>query len=178
MADLEQLADRLAITDVLTRYAWSLDAKEFDGLDDVFTPDAHIDYSSSGGAEGAFPEVKAWLASVMRHFPAYQHLVTNVDLRVDGDTATSRAEFYNPMVTTKPDGSRGIFFVGGEYDNPVKPTLMSKQMYVRYQIPVRSGGAPSMPYPVVMIHGGAVVSGPGYSFPSLDAGQAVAAACH
>jgi pimeloyl-ACP methyl ester carboxylesterase len=49
---------------------------------------------------------------------------------------------------------QGIFFVGGEYDNPVKPTLMSKQMYVRYQIPVRSGGAPSMPYPVVMIHGG------------------------
>ena len=115
MADLEQLADRLAITDVLTRYAWSLDAKEFDGLDDVFTPDAHIDYSSSGGTKGAFPEVKAWLASVMPHFPAYQHLVTNVDLRVDGDTATSRAEFYNPMVTTKPDGSRGIFFVGGEY---------------------------------------------------------------
>jgi subtilisin family serine protease len=27
-------------------------------------------------------------------------------------------------------------------------------------------------------HGGAVVSGPGYSFPRLDAGQAVAAACH
>lgn len=49
---------------------------------------------------------------------------------------------------------QGIFFVGGEYDNPVNPTSMSKQMYVRYQIPVKSGGAPSTTYPVVMIHGG------------------------
>lgn len=122
MTDLELLADRLAIADVLTRYAWSLDSKEFDGLDDVFTDDAHIDYTSSGGVAGAFPEVKAWLASVLPHFPAYQHLVTNTDIRVDGDTATSRAEFYNPMVTAKPDGSRGIFFVGGEYHDRLART--------------------------------------------------------
>ena len=37
---LEQLADRLAIEDVLTRYAWSIDTKNFDGLDEVFAPDA------------------------------------------------------------------------------------------------------------------------------------------
>jgi pimeloyl-ACP methyl ester carboxylesterase len=49
---------------------------------------------------------------------------------------------------------QGIFFVAGEYDDPVTPTFMSKQMYVRYQIPVKSGGARSTTYPVVMIHGG------------------------
>jgi pimeloyl-ACP methyl ester carboxylesterase len=47
-----------------------------------------------------------------------------------------------------------MFFVGGEYDDPVNPTSMTKQMYVRYQIP--SSGAPlnGTTYPVVMIHGG------------------------
>ena len=49
---------------------------------------------------------------------------------------------------------QGIFFVGGEYDDPVRPAFMSKQMYVRYQIPAKSGGAPSTTYPVVMVHGG------------------------
>ncbi len=49
---------------------------------------------------------------------------------------------------------QGIFFVAGQYDDPVNPTYMSKQMYVRYQIPVRSSGAPSPLYPIVMIHGG------------------------
>jgi len=41
--------------------------------------------------------------------------VTNTDVRPDGDRATSRAEFYHPMLTTRRDESRGILFVGGEY---------------------------------------------------------------
>jgi 3-phenylpropionate/cinnamic acid dioxygenase small subunit len=122
MADLAALVDRLAIEEVLTRYAWALDSKSFDGLDEVFTADAHIDYTSSGGVAGPFPEVKAWLARVLPNFPAYQHLVTNHQITVDGDRATSRAEFYNPMVTAKPDGSRGIFFVGGEYHDQLVRT--------------------------------------------------------
>jgi 3-phenylpropionate/cinnamic acid dioxygenase small subunit len=122
MADLAALADRLEIEELLTRYAWALDSKDFDRLDDVFTADAHIDYTSSGGVAGAFPEVKAWLVKVLALFPAYQHLVTNKDIRVDGDRATSRCELYNPMVTTKPDGSRGVFYVGAEYHDQLART--------------------------------------------------------
>ncbi len=46
---------------------------------------------------------------------------------------------------------QGVFFVGGAYNDPVNPTFMSGQMYVRYQIPKeRNKGA----YPVVLVHGG------------------------
>src|SRR4051794_11545720 len=112
--DIKVIADRLEIEDVLTRYAWSIDTKSFDGLDEVFTPDAHIDYSSSGGIAGAYPEVKAWLASVLPHFPAYQHLVTNKQIQLRGDSATCRSEFYNPMMQNKGGGKTSLFFVGGE----------------------------------------------------------------
>ena len=112
---LEQLADRLAIEDVLTRYAWSIDTSNFDGLDEVFTPDAFVDYTSAGGIKGQYPEVKAWLAAVLPHFPAYQHLVTNKDISIEGDTATSRCQFYNPMMQKGADGATSMFFVGGEY---------------------------------------------------------------
>jgi 3-phenylpropionate/cinnamic acid dioxygenase small subunit len=122
MPDLQALADRLDIEDVLTRYAWALDSKHFDELDDVFTPDAHIDYTSSGGEAGAYPDVKAWLAKVLPHFPAYQHLVTNKQITIDGDHATSRSEFYNPMVMAKQDGTTSIFFVGGEYHDQLTRT--------------------------------------------------------
>jgi pimeloyl-ACP methyl ester carboxylesterase len=73
--------------------------------------------------------------------------------RLKGSAAPRRVEpagHVGPLQLEK----QGVFFVGGEYDDPVHPTYMSKQMYVRYQIPVRSSGAPSPTYPVVMIHGG------------------------
>ena len=73
--------------------------------------------------------------------------------KLKGSTPPRRVEpagHVGPMHIEK----QGIFFVGGEYDAPVTPRFMSKQMYVRYQIPVKSGGAPSTTYPVVMIHGG------------------------
>jgi 3-phenylpropionate/cinnamic acid dioxygenase small subunit len=119
---VQLLSDRLEIESLLTRYAWALDHKEFDGLDDVFTADAFIDYTSAGGIKGAFPEVKAWLAQVLPHFSAYQHLVTNKQVELDGDAATSVAGFYNPMVQTKPDGSTSTFFVGGEYHDKLVRT--------------------------------------------------------
>jgi hypothetical protein len=114
VAVAQELADRLEIESVLSAYAWALDSKEFDGLDAVFTPDASLDYTTAGGIKGAYPEVKAWLASVLPHFPAYQHLISNVEVTIDGDTATSRAAFYNPMGHDKA-GKRVYFHCGGEY---------------------------------------------------------------
>lgn len=48
-------------------------------------------------------------------------------------------------------GEQGVFFVGGEYDDPADPEFMFGQMYVRYQIPARQRPAA---LPVVMVHGG------------------------
>jgi len=112
---LSEIADRLAIEAVLSRYAWALDAKEFDKLDEVFTPDAELDYTTAGGIKGSYPEVKAWLTKVLTFFAAYQHLVTNKEITIDGDTATSRAGFYNPMGHDRADGTRAYFHCGGEY---------------------------------------------------------------
>jgi len=111
----QHLVDRLEIESVLSRYAWALDTKEFDLLDAVFTPDAFLDYTTAGGIKGDYPEVKAWLAKVLPNFPAYQHLITNVEVTFDGDTATSRAAFYNPMGHDRADGTRAYFHCGGEY---------------------------------------------------------------
>jgi 3-phenylpropionate/cinnamic acid dioxygenase small subunit len=141
MPDLQALADRLDIEDVLTRYAWALDSKQFDDLDQVFTPDAHIDYTSSGGEAGDYPNVKAWLANVLPHFPAYQHLVTNKQITVDGDRATSRAEFYNPMVMAKRDGTTSIFFVGGEYHDQLIRTPNGWRITNRVEKSIWTDGA-------------------------------------
>jgi hypothetical protein len=110
MMSLEEISDRLEIQQLLIDYSTAIDGKRFDDLDAVFTPDAYIDYRVSGGVDGQFPEVKAWLKEVLPNFPAYYHMLGNIDVRVSGDTATSRAICFNPMVMGGDAGQ--IYFVG------------------------------------------------------------------
>jgi hypothetical protein len=112
--ELQHLIDRLAIDDVLTRYAHAIDTKDFDLLDTVFTPDARLDYRSAMGIAGDYPEVKAWLAAVVPALGVTQHLVVNRAITIDGDTARGTSHFHNPnrMVI---DGEPLLFVVGGVY---------------------------------------------------------------
>jgi hypothetical protein len=98
MLSLEEISDRFEIQQLLIDYSTAIDKRQFDDLDRVFTADAYIDYRAMGGIDGRFPEVKAWLAQVLPNFPAYAHMLGNFDVRIDGDTASSRTICFNPMV--------------------------------------------------------------------------------
>ena len=52
---LSELLDRHDISDLLSRYGVAIDSRQWDLLDTVFTPDATIDYSSSGAPKGSYP---------------------------------------------------------------------------------------------------------------------------
>jgi hypothetical protein len=62
---LEEVAARLEIQALLTRYTVAIDTHDWALLDTVFTPDAWIDYESSGGTKGPYPEVRRWLGDVL-----------------------------------------------------------------------------------------------------------------
>ena len=98
MLSLAEISDRFEIQQLMVDYSTAIDRKQFDDLDKVFTADAYIDYRVTGGIDGRYPEVKAWLKNVLPNFPAYYHMLGNFDVRVDGDTATSRTICFNPMV--------------------------------------------------------------------------------
>ncbi|KKW64632.1 hypothetical protein AAV95_11165 [Mycolicibacterium elephantis] len=98
MLSLGEISDRLEIQQLLIDYSTAIDQRKFDDLDRVFTPDAYIDYRAMGGIDGHYPQVKAWLAEVLPNFPAYAHLLGNFDVRIAGDTASSRTLCFNPMV--------------------------------------------------------------------------------
>jgi len=114
--DPSLLADRLAIDDLLTRYATLIDGRRFDELDQVFTADAVLDYRSAGGVRGSFPEVREWLARVLPAFTWTQHLVVNraVELTPGDNDATCRSLFQNPN-SMEIDCRPWLFVVGGVY---------------------------------------------------------------
>ena len=98
MLSQAEISDRLEIQQLLADYSAAIDSRRFDDLDDVFTPDAHIDYSAFDGIVGRYPEVKAWLAEVLPNFANYAHMLGLPPIRIDGDTATARTFCFNPMV--------------------------------------------------------------------------------
>jgi SnoaL-like domain len=115
--DLQQISDRLEIQDVLTRYTRAVDESDWDKLDTVFTPDAQIDYTESGGIAGSFPEAKEWLAETLpAFFTATLHTVGQVSIEYDrsGDEADVIAYFDNPMLM-RTEGDPKVIEVGGKY---------------------------------------------------------------
>lgn len=112
MMTLEEISDRMEIQQLMIAYSSAIDSRRFDDLDDVFTPDAWIDYSAMGGEKGRYPRIKEYLKEGLGRFPAYYHMIANPDIRLDGDSATSRTICFNPMEVALADGSRQVMFLG------------------------------------------------------------------
>jgi hypothetical protein len=120
--DLQELSDRAEIMDTLVRYTRAVDTDAWDLLDQVFTPEAEIDYTESGGIAASYPEVKAWLAEVLpAFFPTRMHSLAQVDVSLDGDEATVTAYFHNPMPAGEGEQQRIVEF-GGLYHHTMVRT--------------------------------------------------------
>lgn len=134
MLSLQEISDRLEIQDLLTRYSYAIDDRDFDVLDTVFTPDAEIDYTESGGAKGRFPEIKRWLADALGGpIPRYQHMIATTRLTLDGDRATSRTILFNPLVYARPNGTEQVFFIGLWYRDELVRTPEGWRISSRYE---------------------------------------------
>jgi hypothetical protein len=119
----EQLSDRAEIQDVIHRYAWSIDTRDWAALDTCFTDDAFVDYSSNpGGTKGPYREVRSWLEENLAAFVVMQHLMVNTEIRLDGDRATARTMMVNPMGARTREGPPHFFYIGGRYDDELVRT--------------------------------------------------------
>jgi hypothetical protein len=113
MLDLQRISDRIEIDDLLTAYTRAIDSGEWDRLDDVFTRDAYIDYSATGGIDGEYPKVKEWLAESLKAIPRRQHILAQREVYVVGDAAAVTAYVVNPMVLTRRPAGEQLWELGG-----------------------------------------------------------------
>lgn len=113
---VEELLARTEITDALTRYTIAVDTGSWDDLDTVFTPDATIDYSESGGLSSSYVEVKPWLAENLPAFSAKRlHMLGQVAITLTDASADVTVYFHNPMVISDGHGGERVVEVGGLY---------------------------------------------------------------
>lgn len=128
-----QPTDVVDITQLIARYPLAVDARRYEELDELFTPDARIDFSAFGGPDGGLAEAKAFLAAGLAGFAATQHLMGLPAVTVDGDTATARTPCHNPMVSLRDDGSTAVWLIGLWYDDAFARTAAGWRFVERRQ---------------------------------------------
>ena len=125
MLSQQELSDRFEIQDLVFRYSDIIDTKEIERLrQEIFTADVFIDYSAFGGSVGDLDETLAFLKASLTNalFPHSQHLNANIQVQLQGDTATGRVMCFNPMEMAMSDSENQTFFLGLWYVDEYRRT--------------------------------------------------------
>ena len=107
---LGDLNDRLAVEDLIVRYANAMDSQDWDTFRSCFRPDARTTMDLVGEFES--PEaVRDFYRTRFTIFAALQHFVSNVGVRLDGDRAVAQTYFVSHHVPKegKPYTHGGTF---------------------------------------------------------------------
>lgn len=108
--------DRLEIEQLLYRYAWMADEREWTLMDTVFSSDATIDYTSTGGKRGHYRSTLEWLDRALAAWPINLHFITNIHIEFENaQTARSRCYFLAPMGRQKDAQSQEVITNAGYY---------------------------------------------------------------
>jgi 3-phenylpropionate/cinnamic acid dioxygenase small subunit len=86
----QQTSDLLEIQQLIYRYAWLIDTRDFDRLDTVFAPGAEVHYNVFGGVRQSWPVIKDFLRMGLSLHRVTQHQMSNPLVELDGDRATAR----------------------------------------------------------------------------------------
>ena len=114
---LRRLEDKQALRELLVSYARSCDDRDWPRYRSLFIPEAEIDYSGAYGRSGLRDEIADWVEALMSG-PALQHtqhLLSNIEITLEGDRAAGRTDYLNPDVFTRARG-RELLVNGGIYD--------------------------------------------------------------
>lgn len=109
----QEVADRVEILDLLARYSSVVDRGAWGEMTALFTSDAVLDFSATGGICGSVRDHQEFNAKVLTGFASTQHVMGLPVIAVAGDAATSRSICFNPMVVDE----QHVFFVGLWYDD-------------------------------------------------------------
>lgn len=112
-ANVRYLLDRAAISDLLFRYASSLDTRDWERLETCFTPDVASDYGDLARHESREHLVR-WVRRALSGFDVTHHMSTNHEITIEGDTARSRS-YLHVVHTLALDGAPHTIALRGHY---------------------------------------------------------------
>ena len=139
----ETLLARAEIEDAFNRYVRALNFSEWHLLDGLFSDDADLDNTATGGNRCNGLTVKGWLSEAFGAFTAVQVIVTNIlcDFSGGGKSAEVYAAYQDVLVMPSTlEGEVATMFVGGWYDDTWRRTDAGWQVVRRRTVPSWSAG--------------------------------------
>jgi hypothetical protein len=119
-----ELADRLAILELTARLALTIDARDWDGFQQVFTDPVYSDRTSlfGGDPQTSTPaELVGGLRYALGGLDTTHHLISCQSITLNGDEATSAANMQGIHVLANSSGGSD-WTVAGRHDYKLKRT--------------------------------------------------------
>jgi SnoaL-like protein len=110
--DLAEMANRMAIADVLAKHSRGVDRADEAALKDAYWPDAEVAYGAYNGPAHPFCEN---LPKAIRQYSATQHRVTNISIDFKGDDAVVESYVTAYHHRSVPDGDDSQLTYYGRY---------------------------------------------------------------
>lgn len=108
----EQISDRIEIEDVLTRYCYAVDDREWDIYRGLFVPDAVINDRVTGGIESGVEEHVQYLKRALTKVALSQHAISTIRIDLSMNDAHVRAHCSCPMVLDLGEATKHVFLQG------------------------------------------------------------------
>ena len=108
MPPQDRVADRLAIEDLATSYAYAVDDRDWVRWEALFTPDGLVDYTRAGGIAGTPAEVAAWMPGAMAVFTFCLHTTSTHQVRFTGPTRRSAGSTCSTATASTGRAARAV----------------------------------------------------------------------
>jgi hypothetical protein len=117
---ISEISDRLQIEDLMVRYCYAIDDRDWEAYRSLFTSDAVIDDTVTGGIRSGVEEHVTYLQRALSKVEISQHAISTVLVRLNGNEATARSHCSCPMVVKTDDNPRHVFFQGLWYRDKLR----------------------------------------------------------
>jgi 3-phenylpropionate/cinnamic acid dioxygenase small subunit len=117
----QEISDRLEIEQLLVRYCYAIDQRDWDAYRAVYTRDAVIDDVSAGPGKSVDDMVE-FLSRALERVVLIQHAISTAKIEIDGDSASARTICHCPVVLDRGDGETQMFFQGLWYQDELVRT--------------------------------------------------------
>lgn len=137
--NVQELSDRVEITELVARFVMAVDEKNWASAAACFTTDATIDFGGRVGPVDGAGRVAEVLRRTIGNVTTTQHAVTNSVVRLDGDRATHVA-----YIVAYHQRGDDFYTVGCRYDDRLVRTDAGWRLFHRVLHRVWKTGDPDV----------------------------------